>query len=362
MLETLVAEGGPGDWEKKAQALGTGRTAKALEVKWSRRSQAAKPVPAASLAAVRPRCSSAGIPKPRLDTGLENEKPPPSGRPQAPFRAASELPPSVAAAAGRPKPQLALTDPTGAAKPKEWFAEELEMLETLVAEDGSGDWEEKARALGTGRTAKSVENKWYRHSLSGSPGMRAKPSPKPEMPPGTGQWGIGQARGANWSKDEVAKLTELVRRDGPGRWGEKAAEMGTGRTGAALSNHFCRIHSEYFRKERLDSDGLASRDRSGLGTYRRTTWSPKEDDLLRKAVKTFRPTAQGRQDILFSAAMVPGRSAKQCRERWRNHVDPSISREPWSEEENALLLRLYEEHYGRWCEISVAFAGRPDEA
>ena len=168
------------------------------------------------------------------------------------------------------------------------------MLETLVAEDGSGDWEEKARALGTGRTAKSVENKWYRHSLSGSPGMRAKPSPKPEMPPGTGQWGIGH--------------------------------------------------------------------RSGLGTYRRTPWSLNEDDLLRKAVKTFRSSARGRQDILFSAAMVPGRSGKQCRERWRNHVDPSISREPWSEEENALLLRLYEEHYGRWCEISVAFAGRPDEA
>ena len=234
------------------------------------------------------------------------------------------------------------------------------MLETLVAEDGSGDWEKKAQALGTGRTAKSLENKWSRRSRA------AKPSPKPEMPRGTGQWGTGQFRGRpagvpNWSKDEVAKLTELVRRDGPGRWVEKAAELGTGRTCHALSQKWLN------RKERSDWDGLASRDQTSrpsptTGTYHRTPWSLNEDYLLRKAVMTFRHAPQGRQDILFSAAMVPGRSAKQCRERWRNHVDPSISREPWSEEENALLLRLYEERYGKWCDISVAFPGRPDEA
>ena len=151
------------------------------------------------------------------------------------------------------------------------------MLETLVAEDGVGDWEKKAQALGTGRTAKSLANKWSRRSQA------AKPSPP-----------------RSYQHQQPA--------------------------------------------------------------YRKVAWSPSEDDLLREAVKTFRPTAQGRQDILFSAAMVPGRSAKQCRERWRNHVDPSISREPWSEEENALLLRLYEERYGKWCDISPAFPGRPDEA
>ena len=61
-------------------------------------------------------------------------------------------------------------------KINEWSAEELGMLETLVAEEGSGDWEKKAQALGTGRTAKSLANKWSRRSQA------AKPSPKPEMP------------------------------------------------------------------------------------------------------------------------------------------------------------------------------------
>ena len=62
------------------------------------------------------------------------------------------------------------------------------------------------------------------------------------------------------------------------------------------------------------------------------------------------------------AAMVPGRVPKQCRERWHNHVDPSVSHEPWSEEENALLLRRYQDCDGKWSEISVALTGRPDNA
>jgi len=95
--------------------------------------------------------------------------------------------------------------------------------------------------------------------------------------------------------------------------------------------------------------------------YRKGPWSPNEDDLLRKAVKKHK---RRMSDIPWTsvAAMVPGRSAKQCRERWRNHVDPSISHAPWSEEENALLLRLYRDHDGKWCEISAALPGRPDEA
>ena len=94
--------------------------------------------------------------------------------------------------------------------------------------------------------------------------------------------------------------------------------------------------------------------------YRRSPWSPNEDDLLRKAVKKHGSAP----DITWTsvAAVVPGRSAKQCRERWCNHIDPSISHEPWSEEENALLLRRYQDHDGKWCEIAAALPGRPDEA
>ncbi len=35
-----------------------------------------------------------------------------------------------------------------------------------------------------------------------------------------------------------------------------------------------------------------------------------------------------------------GRSGKQCRERWHNQLDPSISKEEWTEEEERILLEV----------------------
>ena len=37
------------------------------------------------------------------------------------------------------------------------------------------------------------------------------------------------------------------------------------------------------------------------------------------------------------AAQLPGRTGKQCRERWHNHLNPHISKVPWSEHEVRLL-------------------------
>jgi hypothetical protein len=34
------------------------------------------------------------------------------------------------------------------------------------------------------------------------------------------------------------------------------------------------------------------------------------------------------------------RSGKQCRERWHNQLDPTISKEEWSEEEERILLKV----------------------
>lgn len=41
------------------------------------------------------------------------------------------------------------------------------------------------------------------------------------------------------------------------------------------------------------------------------------------------------------ARHIPGRIAKQCRERYLNHLDPSLRKDmPWTEDEEALLMRL----------------------
>ena len=38
------------------------------------------------------------------------------------------------------------------------------------------------------------------------------------------------------------------------------------------------------------------------------------------------------------ATKVPGRIGKQCRERWFNHLDPSIKKGGWTEEEDKILV------------------------
>jgi hypothetical protein len=60
------------------------------------------------------------------------------------------------------------------------------------------------------------------------------------------------------------------------------------------------------------------------------------------------------------AALIPERKAKQCRERWRNHLDPSVSSEPWTEAENEALLQRYETFGSSWAEIATGMPGRPD--
>ena len=38
---------------------------------------------------------------------------------------------------------------------------------------------------------------------------------------------------------------------------------------------------------------------------------------------------------------LPGRNRKQCRERWHNQLDPSIKKDGWTEEEDAVLAAAH---------------------
>ena len=58
------------------------------------------------------------------------------------------------------------------------------------------------------------------------------------------------------------------------------------------------------------------------------------------------------------AAQLPGRIGKQCRERWFNHLDPTLKKGDWEESENATLLKLQRQLGNRWCEIAKVLKGR----
>ncbi|OHS93569.1 hypothetical protein TRFO_40182 [Tritrichomonas foetus] len=86
----------------------------------------------------------------------------------------------------------------------------------------------------------------------------------------------------------------------------------------------------------------------------RRPFTPEEDATLASIV------AQGVKGWGKVAANLPGRTARQCRERWVGYLDPTIKYEPWSEHEDLLLLDLIQKNGHRWTLISKAFSGRTD--
>ena len=56
---------------------------------------------------------------------------------------------------------------------------------------------------------------------------------------------------------------------------------------------------------------------------RKGAWSEEEDNILRQMVERVGTKAWTTiADLLATEHNLPGRSGKQCRERWRNHLGP----------------------------------------
>ena len=52
------------------------------------------------------------------------------------------------------------------------------------------------------------------------------------------------------------------------------------------------------------------------------------------------------------------RTNAQCRERWANHINPTVNKEKWSKEEDYLLMTSVKAEGTKWSEIAKEFDGR----
>lgn len=155
-----------------------------------------------------------------------------------------------------------------------------------------------------------------------------------------------------------------------------------------------------------DDDGGSQGSKQGKTERRR--WTPEEDELLKRAVKkhngqqwkVIATEVPGRShvqclqrwnkslnpevikgrwtteednlllDIVaknphmknwgYAAKYIPGRSAKQCRERYLNHLDPEIRRDAWTSEEDVFIIQAQRRLGNKWSEIASYLPGRTE--
>ena len=60
------------------------------------------------------------------------------------------------------------------------------------------------------------------------------------------------------------------------------------------------------------------------------------------------------------SAQIPGRTARQCRDRWANYLCPTNKNAPWTDQEDLMLLEKYNLYGPQWSKIATFFDGRSD--
>jgi hypothetical protein len=82
-------------------------------------------------------------------------------------------------------------------------------------------------------------------------------------------------------------------------------------------------------------------------------FTAEEDSRLTELVTTLGDRAWG--DV---EKQMPGRSCRQCRERWNLYLCPSISNDAWTPEEDVQLIQLFQACGPKWTVIASHFPKR----
>ena len=84
-------------------------------------------------------------------------------------------------------------------------------------------------------------------------------------------------------------------------------------------------------------------------------FSQEEDNMLKSLLSD-----KEKHNWKIIAQQIPGRSSRQCRERWQNYLNPKIHNPPWTDEEDKKLLDAIEIYGHQWAKIAGILGFRSD--
>jgi hypothetical protein len=82
------------------------------------------------------------------------------------------------------------------------------------------------------------------------------------------------------------------------------------------------------------------------------SWTKEEDQVIIDCIEA--ANTKGAE----IADRIPGRIGKQCRDRRFNHLDPSLKKGGWTDEEDVVLVEAHAKWGNAWSEITKKFPGR----
>ncbi|GMI27099.1 hypothetical protein TrCOL_g6199 [Triparma columacea] len=89
--------------------------------------------------------------------------------------------------------------------------------------------------------------------------------------------------------------------------------------------------------------------------FTKRSWSSDEDVKLKDLV-----AIHGTAKWATVAEALGGRSGKQCRERWNNHLNPDLRKGGWTKEEDEIILKLQARLGNQWAKMMEWLPGRSD--
>jgi hypothetical protein len=139
---------------------------------------------------------------------------------------------------------------------------------------------------------------------------------------------------------------------------------------AGIHRSFCALGTEsplaglslFQQQKKLDSAPKLMEDLDQLSLppplpkpvrKKKQPFSRDDDTKLREVVAVF-----GEANWNTIAAQLPGRSPRQCRERWKLYLEPEAKNGPWSLEDEQRLVKMYFTVGPKWTLIAKAFPDR----